>query len=117
MPKGPGLKSLGLHISVIYCKFWSCDDNIGLKLKKPTFVILGEQHMLKNKCRPKVCPEIRKYPFSIIFFYIHILVTTLNKHSKPCDCKANWTIYNVPFSNGGYLMPPKNTLSIYYLLE
>ena len=42
MLKRPGFKFSVLHISVVKCKFWSDDDNIGQKLKEPSFVILGE---------------------------------------------------------------------------
>ena len=35
-------KSLHLHLSVIKCDCPTYDDNIGPKLKQPSFVILGE---------------------------------------------------------------------------
>ena len=34
MLKGPSLKFLGIHISVVKGKFWSYDNNISQKLKK-----------------------------------------------------------------------------------
>ena len=30
MLKGPSLKFSGLHLSVIFCHFWTYDDNIGV---------------------------------------------------------------------------------------
>ena len=63
MLKAPPLKSWDLHFSVIKCHCWTYDDNIGPKLKKPSFAILGEYNMLDNKFnkyRTEVCPEIGK---------------------------------------------------------
>ena len=43
MLKQPGLISSDLHLSVIQCNYRTYDDNIGQKLKKPSFVILRAQ--------------------------------------------------------------------------
>ena len=39
--KQPNLISWVLLISIFYCDCWTYDDNISLKLKKPSFVIWG----------------------------------------------------------------------------
>ena len=39
--KQPGLKFSSLHISVIKCKFWSYDENMGPKLKKWSSLFWG----------------------------------------------------------------------------
>ena len=65
--KAPPLKSSDVHFSVIKFHCWTYDDNIGPKLKKPSFAILGMHSMFDNKfdqCRTEVCPEIEKKPFS-----------------------------------------------------
>ena len=41
MLKAPSLDSSDLHISVLKCNCQTYDDVIGLRLKKPSFVILG----------------------------------------------------------------------------
>ena len=63
MEKAPPLKSLDRHFSVIKCHCWTYDDNIGPKLKKLSFAILGAYNMFDNKFnqfRTEVCPEIEK---------------------------------------------------------
>ena len=44
MLKVPPPKSLDLHFLVIKCHCWTYDDDIGPKLKKPIFAILGIYH-------------------------------------------------------------------------
>ena len=63
MLKAPPFKYSDLHFSVIKCHCRTNDDNIGTKLKKLSFAILGAYNMFDNKFdqyRTEVCPEIEK---------------------------------------------------------
>ena len=54
MLKAPPLKSSDLHFSVIKCHCWTYDDNIGPKLKMPSFAILGAYNMFDNKFNQQI---------------------------------------------------------------
>ena len=72
MLKAPPLKSSDLHFSAIECHCETCDDNIGPKLKKKSFVILGAYNMFDNKFdqfRTEVCPEIEKTNLNFTLFF------------------------------------------------
>ena len=56
---GDGLKFSGLTILIIKCKFWSYDDNIGSKLKKPALSFLGH----------KICAKISSISIGLKFVF------------------------------------------------
>ena len=61
MLKAPPLKYTYLHFSVIKCHCLTYDDNIGPKIKKSRFALLGAYNMFDNKIdqyKTEVCPEI-----------------------------------------------------------
>ena len=61
--KAPPLKSSDVHFSVIKCHCQTYDDNIGPKLKKPSFAFLGAYNMfdtISPLTRPQVANQQQK---------------------------------------------------------
>ena len=61
--KAPPLKSLDLHFLVTKCHCQTYDDNIGPKLKKPSFAFLGAYNMfdtISPLTRPQVANQQQK---------------------------------------------------------
>ena len=61
MVKAPPLKSSDLHFSVIKCHCRTYDDNIGPKLKKRSFAILGAYSILSRLIEDKGFIQLLKY--------------------------------------------------------
>ena len=91
--KAPPLKSSDVHFSVIKCHCQTYDDNIGPKLKKPSFAIFGAYNkapVLDLSWKTKKCTaeEIRGGAFSIrlnISFPLQCMFQFSGHRKRKCD--------------------------------
>ena len=73
MLKQPGLISSDLTLLVIKCNCWTYNNNIGLKLKKLSFVIWSVKNLYLF--RPEVCQKYElKLPYFRKFYNIFLNV-------------------------------------------